>query len=135
MPGPSRRDDGSILLLALGLLVVALLLVLAVVDASAVYLTRRALAAAADGAAVAAADRPDLAAVYATGAVGPLRLDPAAVSVDVSRFQRAGGYPADWTFTATTLGGSTAVVRVSAVLALPVVGRVRVSATSEAQAS
>ena len=60
-------DQGQLLLLVLAYTVVAALLVTVVVDLSKVYLYRRALVAAADGAALSAANEPDLASVYRGG--------------------------------------------------------------------
>jgi hypothetical protein len=60
-------DDGQLLLLVLAYAVIAALLVTVVVDLSKVYLYRRALVAATDGAALSAANEPDLAAVYRGG--------------------------------------------------------------------
>ena len=60
-------DDGQLLLLVLAYAVIAALLVTVVVDLSKVYLYRRALVAAADGAALSAANEPDLASVYRGG--------------------------------------------------------------------
>ena len=64
-----RDDDGQLLLLVLCYAVIAGLLVTVVVDLSKAYLYRRSLVAAADGAALAAANAPDLAEVY--GGDGP----------------------------------------------------------------
>jgi uncharacterized membrane protein len=129
-----RRDGGSILVITLGFLVVALMLVLMVVDASDVYLARRSLAAAADAAALDAADHPDLTGVYAHGAAAPT-LNPADITLEVEQFRQLGGYPPSWMFTATATGPDTAKVRVSELVTLPVVGRVTVTATSLAAAS
>ena len=59
----NRDDEGTILFLTLGLSVVLLLLVAVVVDVSAVILAKRGVSSAADGAALAAAQRPDRAAI------------------------------------------------------------------------
>ncbi len=70
-------DDGTILLLVLGLAPLLLVLVAVVVDVSAVVLAKRGAASAADGAAVAAAQQLDQSAVYQNG-LGeaiPLSLD------------------------------------------------------------
>ena len=74
MRGRGRGDEGQLLLLVLGFTLVVALLVTVVVNASRVFLTQRALSAAADGAALAAADALDEAAVY-SGA-GPAELLP-----------------------------------------------------------
>jgi uncharacterized membrane protein len=62
-----RDDDGQLLLLVLAYTVIAALLITVVVDVSQAYLYRRSLLAAADAAALSAANQPDLGAVY-TGA-------------------------------------------------------------------
>lgn len=83
-----REDDGQLLLLVLCYAVIGALLVTVVVNVSNAYLYRRALLAAADGAALAAANEPDLARVYlATGSEGaepylPLSQAAAARAVD-----------------------------------------------------
>jgi uncharacterized membrane protein len=68
-----REEDGQLLLLVLAYTVIAGLLVTVVVDVSQAYLYRRSLLAAADAAALSAANQPDLAAVYTgQGPVLPL---------------------------------------------------------------
>lgn len=64
----TRSDDGQLLLLVLGYAVIAALLVTVVVNLSQAFLYRRALLAAADAAALAAANEPDLGKVYQGGA-------------------------------------------------------------------
>ena len=59
-----RDDDGQLLLLVLAYTVIAALLITVVVDVSQAYLYRRSLLAAADAAALSAANQPDLGAVY-----------------------------------------------------------------------
>ncbi|MEO8105959.1 MAG: pilus assembly protein TadG-related protein [Actinomycetes bacterium] len=73
----ARRDDGTVLLLIVGLVVVAALLIAVVTDVSALYLERRDLISAADGAALAGAQAVDEEAIYTRGlpAVGPVPLD------------------------------------------------------------
>lgn len=68
-----RRDDGQLLLLVLVYALIAAMLVTVVVNVSKVYLYRRSLVAAADGAALSAANQPDLAQFYnGAGATLPL---------------------------------------------------------------
>lgn len=87
-------QDGTILLLSLGFCVIAVMLVLAVTDASAVFLARRDLAAAVDGAALAAAQQVDVGRVYAGGAArGDLPLDAAQVRAVIAAY-RDRTYPA-----------------------------------------
>jgi len=79
-----RHDDsGQLLVLILGFAVVAGLLVTVVTNASRVFLYQRALSSAADGAALAAAQSVDTAAIYRGGAEETLPLDPAAVDAAV----------------------------------------------------
>ena len=69
----SSGDEGQLILLILAYAVIAALLVTVVVDVSKVFLYRRSLVATADGAALSAANQPDLAAVYnGTGRTLPL---------------------------------------------------------------
>jgi len=70
-------EEGTVLLLIVGLVVVAALLVAVVTDVSALYLQRRELIAAADGAALAGAQAVDEESVYRNGlpASGPVPLD------------------------------------------------------------
>lgn len=131
MTARRRREAGSILLLTLGLLVVALLMVLAVVDASAVFLTRRDLAGAADSLALAAAEQADLPAVYAAGPAGALPPDPAAVAALLAR-ATALGYPPAWRFSWRVSPSGAVHVVARASVSLPLVGRVQVLAQSRA---
>ncbi|MGH3744653.1 MAG: pilus assembly protein TadG-related protein [Mycobacteriales bacterium] len=129
------RDGGTILILTLGFLLIAMSLAFAVVDASAVFLDRRDLAAAADGAALAAVQDIDVAAVYAHGAHGDLPLDAAGVDRAVRRFATA-NYPADrfpgWHFAGEVSGPDTVVVHATRVVHLPVYGTVTVTADASA---
>lgn len=74
---PERADQGTVLLLIIGLVVLATLLVAVVTDISALYLERRQLVAAADGAALAGAQAVDEETIYRNGlpATGPVPLD------------------------------------------------------------
>lgn len=84
--GRSRpRDDGSALILGIGLLVVCLTALAVLVDASVALLQRQRLLALADGAALAGAQALDLSAYYAGGASAATGLDPAAVAQGVQR--------------------------------------------------
>lgn len=66
----ARGEDGQLLLLVLAYAVIAGLLITVVVNLSKAYLYRRALVAAVDGAALAAANQPDLDRLYSRG--GPV---------------------------------------------------------------
>lgn len=63
-----RGDDGQLLLLVLAYAVITGLLITVVVNVSKAYLYRRALVAAVDGAALTAANQPDLDRLYSGGA-------------------------------------------------------------------
>ncbi len=80
-----RGEGGTILLLTLGYVVIALGLVAVVVDASAVFLARRALASACDGASLAGAQSVDVPGVYHGPAA--TRLPLAQVQGAVARYQ------------------------------------------------
>jgi hypothetical protein len=77
-----REEDGQLLLLVLCYTVIAALLITVVVNVSKAYLYRRSLVAAADGAAIAAANVPDLTRVYAGGQAGVLPLAPTRAVVE-----------------------------------------------------
>lgn len=66
-----RDEDGQLLLLVLAYTVIAGLLVTVVVDVSQVFLYRRSLLAAADAAALSAANEPDLQRIYTDTGQGP----------------------------------------------------------------
>ncbi len=127
------------LLLVIGFTGILLVFVAVVVDVSAVVLARRAVASAADGAAVSAAQATDLEAVYTggTGAVLPLSLPEARTRVAAYQAVVRGQQP---TLTlSVSLDGRTAVVTAvrSVTLPLRVPGRsgaVTVRAVARAQA-
>lgn len=79
------RDEGQLVLLILAYTVIAALLVTVVVDVSRVFLDRRSLVAAADGAALSAANQPDLDVVYA-GAGEALPLSPTGTRAAVRQY-------------------------------------------------
>jgi hypothetical protein len=119
--GRVRHDDeGQLLLLILVYTVIAGVLVTVVVNLSTAYLYRRALMGAADGAAVAAANVPDLAKVYAgtDTAVLPLGASEAAVETyasDGRLDQRFDGFEV----VSVTTDGATVTVTLRATAHLP----------------
>lgn len=129
------REGGTILILTLGFLLIAMTVVFAVIDASAVFLDRRDLAAAADAAALDAAQHVDVASVYAQGADGDLPLDATGVDDAVAQFVAA-NYPTrrfpGWHFTAAVSGPHTVVVHATRVVHLPVYGTLTVTADASA---
>ncbi len=129
------RDSGSILVLTLGMVVVTLALVLAVVDASAVFLARRGLAADADAAALAVAQELDRGQVYAAGVSRVLPLQPGAVAAELTQVVALDFPPASYPgYRFAVAGGpGAAVVVVSRLLRLPLVGQLTVTARSSAE--
>ena len=120
-----RRDDGQLLPLIIGYAVVLALLITVVVDVSSVYLERRALAAAADAAALAAINAVDPAAVVdgRVGASGAL-----VVSAETA-VARVGDYVADahletrfedFAVQAVELGGGGTTVTVTVAARVPI---------------
>ncbi|MGH8894327.1 MAG: pilus assembly protein TadG-related protein [Actinomycetes bacterium] len=83
----ARREDGQLLLLVLVYAVIAGLLVTVVVNLSKAYLYRRSLVAAADGAALTAANQPDLGRIYA-GAGPVLPLSETGARAAVAQYSR-----------------------------------------------
>lgn len=133
-----RRDEGSVLVLTLGLFGVLLLLVAVVVDVSAVILAKRAVASAADSAAVAAAQSLDEQALYGAGLADEVPLSPTLVAdvVAVYAAQAAVSQPGLQMSGAVT-GAASATVVASRVITLPMSGRLgveQVTVTSVATA-
>lgn len=150
--GPGRHDEGTVLVLVLGFTMVLALLVGVVVNVSAAVLARRAVASAADGAAVAAAQALDLTELYRTGAsggvagAGPgarvgsrLPLDPAEASRRVAAYAAQAAPTQPGLSLAVRVEGGTATVTAVREVALPF-GRLlglaplRVEATARARA-
>jgi len=107
--------------LVVGFLVVLGLLTAMVVDASAAYLRRQAVNGLADGAALAAADGAQGAALYEGGLGGLAPIDPAAAQAAVDEYLRSTGAPAtfpglDWQVHTT---GPTVTVHLTTPLDLP----------------
>lgn len=86
--GPGNAEDGTVMLLILGLVVVAALLVSVVIDVSVLFLGRQSLIAAADGAALAGAQAVDERAIYEHGlpGSGPLLLNENSVREAVAGY-------------------------------------------------
>lgn len=83
---PAARDEGSVLLLVIGLTAVLLLLVAVVVDVSVVILAHRSVASTADGAAVAAAQQPAVEVIRDEGLGDRLTLDATTVAQVVQTY-------------------------------------------------
>lgn len=135
-----RGDDGSVLLLIIGLSVVLMLLVAVVVDVSAVILAKRGLSATADGAAIAAAQQPSRAGIDGGGLESErLPLDLAQVQAVVEDYRLdARETQRGLEMSAVLDGPSTAVVTAQRVVHLPFsgwleVGNPTVTAVSRAR--
>lgn len=85
-----RGDRGSLTVLTIGFTALAVLMLLVVVDLSVVFLARRDLVSLADGAAVSAAQRIDLAAFYAGAGAEAVPIDPDQVEDAVAAFAEPG---------------------------------------------
>ena len=114
MTGRRESDDGTVLVLVLGFAMVLLLMVGVVVNVSAAALARRAVASAADGAAVAAAQALDEDALLRAGLSGqrlPLSLSGAQQRVAAYAKQVASTQPG-LALTVSVDGGTASVVAV-----------------------
>jgi hypothetical protein len=120
-------DDGSILVLVIGYTAIAAALIVLGIDVTKVFLARRALSAAADSAALAAAQGVDVQAIY--GGPGPrcgqaLPLSTVRVGQLAATSWRADRVDLLHTFTVlddprTTVGGGTVTVELSGEVAVP----------------
>lgn len=125
-----RDDDGSVLLLVLGLVVLLVLLVSVVTDVTALFLARKDLLAAADGAALAGAQEVDARRLYSEGIdAGPLPLDPGAAEAAARDYLADAGL-ADWEALSVDVVATetTVTVRLDGRVRLPIVSRVTPSA-------
>ncbi|MCW2608468.1 MAG: Protein of unknown function rane [Frankiales bacterium] len=110
-------DGGTVMLLVLGFCVVLVGLVAVVVDVSVVLLNQRGVASAADGAAVAAAQRIDERAFYEDGLGQKVPLDPGEVQSTVATYE--GAVQPATQLVARVEGGFTVVVEGSRAVSLP----------------
>lgn len=135
-----RREEGSVLVLVLGLFGVLLLLVALVVDVSVVVLAKRSVASAADGAAVSAAQALDDEVFYARGPVAGVPLSKQGVAQRVAAYQaQAAVDQPGLQLTSGVVAPGTAVVVATRTVELPLVGwlgveEVEVRAEARAQA-
>lgn len=135
-----RDDEGSVLVLVIGLVVVLLLLVGVVVDVSALVLSRRSLASTADGAAVSGAQGIDYPAFYADGPAAGVPLSGTAVAELVAQY--AAGASEDQPglqLSSAVEDGHVAVVTARRTVRLPLsgglgMGDVEVTAVARARA-
>jgi uncharacterized membrane protein len=141
-----REESGQLLILICIYTLVAAFVLAVAVDASSVFLRRRALVAAADGAALAAAQSLDEAAFYRHGSRNSLPLDRAGAAAAVRRYVVANRLSNRFTsFRVTSVrlspDGRTIEVSVHCVVRLPFTGpfvgsatRIPISATAAADA-
>ena len=131
---PARRcsgDDGQLLLLVLVYAVIAGLLVTVVVNLSTAYLHRRSLVAAVDGAALSAANQPDLARVYEGGSAAlPLSDEGTTDAVtqyvdDAQLEERFDGFEV----VDVATDGSTVTVTFAATVRMPMLNAITASVT------
>lgn len=134
-----RGDDGSVLVLVLGLAAVLLLLVGVVADVSATVLAKRSVASAADGAAISAAQALDYPAFYSRGLSGGVPLSDAGVAERVATYELAAARDQPGLQLRASVQEGAAVVDARRTLRLPFSGRlgrsaVEVSARARARA-
>lgn len=124
------RDDGAILLLTIGYALIAIALIVVAVDASAFFLSRRSLAALADGAAVAGTHAEDADQIYAgtitgTGSGADLPLAADGVRAHVVRYladRDTGSAPSELYLADVGTDGRTVSVSLAEDKALPFLG-------------
>lgn len=116
-------DDGQLTLLVIGFVLITALLVTVVVNASRVFLVHRSLSAAADGAALAAADALNEASFYTDPSPEDLPLSSAAASDAVAAYVATSSLPARFdgfaAGTSVAPDGVTVTVTCAAVVRLP----------------
>jgi Flp pilus assembly protein TadG len=119
-PDP-RSDEGTILFLVLGFVAILMLVVALVVNVSSVILAKRALASAADGAAVAAAQALDVDALYANGLGQRIPLDQGLAAQRVAAYQAQAddSQPGLRLAVDVSTDGTTAVVQAERTVDLP----------------
>ena len=132
-----RSDEGTVLLLILGLVVVAALFVAVVTDNSALYLERRELVAAADGAALAGAQAVDEESVYRDGlpASGPVPLDQEAAEQAVRDYLADAGLLTARLEVRISTSATTVSVVLATRLELPVASTVTAGTSGAADVS
>lgn len=132
-----QRDEGTVLLLIVGLVAVVGLLVAVVTDVTALYLVRRDLISAADGAALAGAQAVDEGTIYTEGlpAAGPLPLDEDAAREAVHSYLVDEGLAGRDVHAHITTTPTTVSVSLSTGYELPVADTVTLGVTGTAEVS
>jgi Flp pilus assembly protein TadG len=139
-PGRGRRrprgDDGTVLLLVLGFTALLVLMVGVVVDVSAVVLAKRAVASAADGAAVSAAQALDTDRLYTAGLAGAVPLSAADARARAEAYRQSAALTQPGLQLVARVDGDTAVVDARRLVRLPfpLPGRAAVAVQAQARA-
>ena len=143
MTGRTRRasEEGTILLLTLGLVALGLSLIVVVIDVSSVFLARRSLLAACDGAALAGAQALDADRLYRQGAHGRIPVGDDDVSQAVTDYTQAASDDVPGQSFAVSTDGVTVTVTGRRSVSMPFghylrligIGEVTVTAASSAQ--
>lgn len=130
-------DEGTVLLLIVGLVTVVGLLVAVVTDVTALYLQRRDLVSAADGAALAGAQAVDEETIYTEGlpTSGPLPLDEGAARSAVDEYLSDAGLAGEALIVRVETTPTTVSVSVSTTYDLPVANTATLGVTGSAQVS
>jgi uncharacterized membrane protein len=130
-------DEGTVLLLIVGLVAVVGLLVAVVTDVTALYLQRRDLVSAADGAALAGAQAVDEETIYTQGlpTSGPLPLDEGAARSAVDEYLSDAGLAGEALIVRVETTPTTVSVSVSTTYDLPVANTATLGVTGSAQVS
>ncbi len=126
-------DAGTVLLLVIAVAAVAIGLIIAMSDVTALYLGRRAVAAAADATALAGAQGADLAAIYAGKATVGLPLSSIAVRQAVTDYVSTAGLATTlrgFKVESVSTDGHSVRVVISAVVVLPFAGLISTGAGS-----
>ena len=133
-PGRST-EDGTVLLLILGLVTLVALLVAVVTDVSALYLERRQLVAAADGAALAGAQKVNEARVYTEGLPdsGPVPLNADAAEEAALAYVHDAGINVDQVSVEAT--ATTVSVNIAVEYRLPIASKITIGSTGTATVS
>ncbi len=128
MKGRAQGEDGSVLVLVLGLFAVLLVLVGVVVNISSVVLAKRSLASAADGAALSAAQALDYDVFYVRGPAEGVPLSDSGVRERVAAYAGAAAHDQPGLQMAGRVeGGYVAVVTATRNVGLPFGGWVGVA--------
>lgn len=130
-------DEGTVLLLIVGLVAVVGLLVAVVTDVTALYLQRRDLVSAADGAALAGAQAVDEETIYTQGlpTSGPLPLDEAAARVAVHEYLSEAGLDSRLLAVRVETTPTTVSVSLGTTYDLPVANTATLGVAGSAQVS